>query len=80
LPYNEVEIAVSDNGLGISDEMIDKLFSIGKKRRNGTAGEKGTGLGLMLSYEFVKLNGGHIEVESVLGKGTTFKTRFKSNN
>jgi signal transduction histidine kinase len=32
----------------------------------------------MLSYEFVKLNGGHIEVESVLGKGTTFKTRFKS--
>jgi signal transduction histidine kinase len=40
LPYNEVEIAVSDNGLGISDEMIDKLFSIGKKRRNGTAGEK----------------------------------------
>jgi signal transduction histidine kinase len=32
LPYNEVEIAVSDNGLGISDEMIDKLFSIGKKQ------------------------------------------------
>jgi signal transduction histidine kinase len=81
LPYNEVEIAVSDNGLGISDEMIDKLFSIGKKQgRNGTAGEKGTGLGLMLSYEFVKLNGGHIEVESVLGTGTTFKTRFKSSN
>jgi signal transduction histidine kinase len=58
--------------------MIDKLFSIERTRqRNGTAGEKGTGLGLMLSYEFVKPNGGHIEVESVLGKGTTFKTSLQ---
>jgi signal transduction histidine kinase len=74
LPYNEVEIAVSDNGLGISDEMTNYFWK--EAGRNGTAGEKRTGLGLMLSYEFVKLNGGHIEVESVLGKGTTFKTRF----
>lgn len=76
-----VEISVSDTGLGISDEIIDKLFSIGTMHgANGTEGEKGTGLGLMLSYEFIKLNGGEIKVESVLGKGTTFTTKFKSSN
>ena len=81
LPDGNVEIAVSDTGIGISDKMIDKLFLIeNKQSQNGTAGEKGTGLGLMLSYEFIKLNGGHIEVQSVLGKGTTFKINFKSNN
>ena len=80
LPDENVEISVSDSGLGISAEMIDKLFSIGKKQgKNGTAGEKGTGLGLMLSYEFIKLNGAEIMAESILGKGSTFKTKFKSN-
>lgn len=81
LPEEEIEISVSDSGVGISDEMKDKLFSIGKKQSaNGTAGEKGTGLGLMLSYEFIKLNGGQINVESKLGKGTTFHVRFMKGN
>ena len=81
LPDENVEISVSDSGLGICDEMIDTLFSLEKKQgKDGTAGESGTGLGLMLSYEFVKLNGGQIEVESILGKGTTFKTKFKSGH
>lgn len=79
LPGGQVQISVTDNGVGISDEFKKQLFSIGKKQStNGTAGEKGTGLGLMLSYEFVKLNGGQIDIESVLGKGTTFHTKFKS--
>ncbi|GCC53169.1 hypothetical protein SanaruYs_34120 [Chryseotalea sanaruensis] len=81
LPEGQVQISVSDNGVGISDEFKRKLFSIGKKQStNGTAGEKGTGLGLMLSYEFAKLNGGQIDIESNLGKGTTFHTTFKSGN
>lgn len=81
LPEGEVQISVSDSGVGISDEMKSKLFSIGKKQStNGTAGEKGTGLGLMLSYEFVKLNGGQIDIESNLGNGTTFHTKFKSGH
>lgn len=81
LPDGVVEISVSDSGVGISDEMKAKLFSIEKKQsKNGTAGEKGTGLGLMLSYEFAKLNGGQIDVESSLDKGTTFHIRFKSSN
>lgn len=78
LSRGQVQISVTDSGVGISDEFKKKLFSIGKKQStNGTAGEKGTGLGLMLSYEFVKLNGGQIDIESILGKGTTFHTKFK---
>jgi PAS domain S-box-containing protein len=78
LPDRLVKISVSDSGVGISDEYKRELFSISKKQStNGTSGEKGTGLGLMLSYEFMKLNGGQIEIESSLGKGTTFHTKFK---
>lgn len=78
LTDGEVQISVSDNGIGIPVDVKSKLFSIGKKQStNGTAGEKGTGLGLILSFEFIKLNGGQIEIESKVGKGTTFNTRFK---
>ena len=79
LSSGEVQISVSDSGVGISDEAKSKLFSISKKQStNGTAGEKGTGLGLMLSYEFIKLSGGQIDIESNVGKGTTFHIKFKS--
>ncbi len=79
LPDGLVQISVSDSGVGISEEIKRKLFSISKKHStNGTDGEKGTGLGLMLSYEFMKLNGGQIHIESSLGKGSTFHTKFKS--
>jgi signal transduction histidine kinase len=74
-----VQISVSDNGVGISDEIKSKLFSISNKHNTkGTEGEKGTGLGLMMSNEFMKLNGGQIEIESSLGKGSTFYIKFKS--
>lgn len=81
LPDGLVQISVSDSGVGMSDENKRKLFSIGKKQSTkGTGGEKGTGLGLMLSYEFMKLNGGQIDIESSLGKGSTFHTKFKSGH
>jgi signal transduction histidine kinase len=71
-----VKISVSDSGVGISDSKR-KLFSISKiQSTNGTDGEKGTGLGLMLSYEFMKLNGGQIDINS-LGKGQHFILRLK---
>ncbi len=70
---------VSDSGVGVSDEIKSELFSIGKKHStNGTNGEKGSGLGLMLSHEFIKLNGGQIDIESIVGKGTTFNVKFNS--
>ena len=67
-----VEISVSDTGIGISAEDIAKLFRIDVKyQRVGTAGEEGTGLGLVLCKELVEKNGGRLSLESEVGKGTT---------
>jgi signal transduction histidine kinase len=68
------EVTVQDNGTGIPEENIDRLFGLGQKYyRKGTADEKGTGLGLILCKEFVEKHGGTIWVESELGKGSQFK-------
>ena len=70
---DNVEIAVSDTGIGIVAADLPKLFRIeDKNTHRGTAGEEGTGLGLILCQELVKQNGGTIRVESEEGKGTTF--------
>ncbi|MEQ8548660.1 MAG: tetratricopeptide repeat-containing sensor histidine kinase [Cyclobacteriaceae bacterium] len=77
---NEIEISVADSGIGIPKEKQNKLFDLGNfYSLNGTAGEKGTGLGLMLCHEFLKLNKAEIEVESELDKGSVFTVIFKSN-
>lgn len=69
-----VEVSIIDTGIGISAEQLASLFQMDQYQTTlGTAGEKGTGLGLMLVKEFVEKNGGKISVESVLNKGTTFK-------
>lgn len=68
-----VEVTVSDNGLGIPEEDLDKLFRIDVKYVNtGTNNEKGTGLGLILCKEFIEYHGGKIWVESRLNEGSTF--------
>ncbi|MGC4021748.1 MAG: HAMP domain-containing sensor histidine kinase [Cyclobacteriaceae bacterium] len=77
----EILIIVSDNGVGISDEAKKRIFVAGKNKSEvGTEGEKGTGLGLTLTYEFIKLNRGEIKVESQVGKGTTFYVRLAKGN
>ena len=69
-----LEIAVSDTGVGMSPEVMAKLLRIDTTHTSvGTAGEIGTGLGLILCKELVEKNGGRIWVESVVGVGTTFK-------
>lgn len=66
-------VEVKDSGIGISNEMINKLFDLETSiSTKGTRNESGTGLGLILCKEFVELNNGIISVESELGKGTTF--------
>jgi PAS domain S-box-containing protein len=72
--YNRsIEISVSDNGVGMDDEALQKIFKIELKHSTaGTAGEQGTGLGLILVKELVERNQGKISVESKVGKGTTF--------
>jgi signal transduction histidine kinase len=71
---NHLEISVSDNGIGMTEEIISKLFRIDSNlSTRGTDDEKGTGLGLVLCKEFVGKLGGSILVESEVGKGSTFK-------
>lgn len=69
---NQVTIGISDKGVGIEPEKLDKIFSSGNFSTAGTKGEVGTGLGLLLCQEFVKKNGGKIWVESKLNQGSTF--------
>jgi len=78
LPNQQIEISVRDNGMGMTEEMKQNLFALGSKTSNvGTAGETGTGLGLMLCYEFINVNGGEIRVESEEKAGTTFFVTFQ---
>lgn len=66
---NYLEIAVEDEGVGIEEKFIDKLF-LNIQKTPGTFDEKGTGLGLILTKEFVEKNGGGISISSQLGQGT----------
>lgn len=69
----EVRISVSDTGLGISPEKINRLFSLAKEDvRNGTNGEKSSGLGLAVCKEFCEILHGKIDVSSTEGVGSTF--------
>jgi PAS domain S-box-containing protein len=68
-----IKIWVTDSGIGISENDIQKLFKIESSHSTpGTENESGTGLGLILCKEFVQKNGGEIWVKSELNKGTTF--------
>jgi signal transduction histidine kinase len=66
-------ITVSDDGVGMSEMQLSKLFQIDKLiSTRGTSDEKGTGLGLILCHEFVIRHGGDLRVESKEGEGTRF--------
>lgn len=68
------EFKVRDTGVGIKKDDIEKLFKVDTKFTTfGTSGEKGSGLGLSLCYDIVKKHGGDFNVESEIGKGSTFK-------
>jgi signal transduction histidine kinase len=70
---NTVEISVQDNGIGISEIMIGKLFRLDQQvSRRGTEGEPSTGLGLIICNDFVEKQGGKIRVQSEEGMGTVF--------
>jgi signal transduction histidine kinase len=70
---NKTQITVTDTGIGMTPAQVKKLFTISTDNSTyGTMGEKGIGLGLLMSYEFAKANKGDITVNSELGKGSTF--------
>lgn len=69
-----LEFCVRDTGQGIKEENLSKLFSVDTKfTTEGTAGEKGSGLGLSLVKEIIDKHGGIIWAESEYGKGTSIK-------
>lgn len=66
-------ISIKDTGVGIAQNKISSIFGFEKDEASiGTAGEKGSGLGLALCKEMIELNGGKITVESEVGVGSTF--------
>ena len=70
----EVLITVTDNGNGIPQNIVDKIFQpFFTTKPTG----QGTGLGLSLSYDIVKAHGGEIKVETKEGEGTTFTIELK---
>ena len=69
---DQVIVSISDNGIGISELDQKKLFKETEHfSRYGTGNEKGTGLGLLLSKEFIEKNKGEIWITSEVNKGTT---------
>ncbi|MCX8055233.1 MAG: ATP-binding protein [Ignavibacteria bacterium] len=68
---NYIVVFVKDSGVGISKERLDKLFEMSMARSTqGTSGERGSGLGLLLCKEFVDMSGGQIWAESEPNNGT----------
>ncbi len=65
-------IQVKDNGVGIPEKNLKRLFDLDTITTVGTANEKGTGLGLMISKNFVEAQGGNIHVKSKEREGSTF--------
>jgi signal transduction histidine kinase len=69
----EVLIQIVDKGIGMNEEMLQNLNNSNSKQSlNGTEGEKGSGLGLMICNEFIVAMNGSLKIESKLGEGSIF--------
>jgi signal transduction histidine kinase len=76
---NTILIAVKDDGIGMSRDILDKLFSLSAKiNRKGTEGELSSGLGLILCKELIEKQGGKVWAESEENKGSTFYFTLKT--
>lgn len=70
---NKVALSITDDGVGMTTAQLKKLFTPSPDNSSsGTLGERGIGLGMLMSYEFAKANNGDITVTSEQGKGSTF--------
>jgi PAS domain S-box-containing protein len=68
-PRKRIRLEVSDNGMGMNDEVKEKMFT----SFYSTKGHRGTGLGLLVTHKLVEEHGGRIEVETQFGQGTTVR-------
>lgn len=69
---NMMLVCIQDNGIGMKEEVLNKLFKDENITTRGTLNEKGTGLGLLVCKDFMKRNDGDITVTSIEGKGAKF--------
>ena len=78
---DRVEISVTDSGVGMTSRDMVKLFNAQTHFSNpGTDQEKGAGIGLLLTKEFIEKSGGSIWVTSEVGKGSTFTFTAKRHH
>ena len=76
--YACIQAEIADNGMGMSKEYLPMLFDAFTRERNTTVGKiSGTGLGMAIVKKLVEMQGGTIEVESELGKGSRFIVTFE---
>ncbi|MFN0200373.1 MAG: ATP-binding protein [Bacteroidia bacterium] len=76
-----IHISVIDKGVGMSQHQVHQLMNNGKHFSTlGTSKERGTGLGLKLSKEFIEKSGGQLKVESEEGKGSAFTIVIPKND
>lgn len=74
---NHCVLVIKDDGIGISAERQDKIFSLNIASSYGTMNEKGTGLGLVLCKDFIIQQGGDIWFTSTADEGTTFYVKMR---
>ena len=72
IPHSQLHFEIEDTGCGIAPDELEKLFQAFVQTQAGASYQQGTGLGLVISQQFVKLMGGLITVRSQVGCGTTF--------
>jgi two-component system sensor histidine kinase/response regulator len=71
---DSIDIAVSDSGVGMTPNVVADIFRLDRRTTTiGTAGERGSGLGLLLCRDLVERQGSELTVKSVLGRGTSFR-------
>src|SRR5436305_12704147 len=78
---SSVELQVADTGIGIAEADLPRVFERFRRIENARSRSfEGTGIGLALVHELVRLHWGEISVKSVVGRGTTFTVRLHLGN